>query len=263
MRRFRPDWEDVSRLASSFRWLDGRRAPGSPRCGLFGFSFSAGPVLLAAARPEMGERVGYAIAVGAYFELREVLRHLTTGGRGEEPAFPGGPPIRAGKWLFLRHNAELLGLEGHEAEAEAIVRAKLREEGADVSAQVSRLPERLGPVLALMENRDPARFDALYRVQPPDLLRRVEEWSLKGVAGRGRFPLFLLHGREDPFIPASESFRLAEEARTVPGRTVRLRVADVLGHVDPTRRTLSFAAVAEGARLLGFLSEALSAMEGG
>ncbi|MEK6710728.1 MAG: hypothetical protein AABZ64_09125, partial [Nitrospinota bacterium] len=80
MRRFRPDPEDTARLASSFLWLDGRRAPGSPPCGLIGFSFSVGPVLLAAARPEIGGRVGYAITVGAYFELREVLRHLTTGG---------------------------------------------------------------------------------------------------------------------------------------------------------------------------------------
>ena len=263
MRRFRPDEEDVARLASSFAWLDGRRAPASPRCGLMGFSFSAGPVLLAAAKPEVRERVGYAAAVGAYFGLRGVLRHLTTGGGGGAPAFPGGPPVRAGKWLFLRYNAGLLGLEGYEAEVEAIVRLKLADEGSDISALVSRLPARAGPVLALMENRDPARFDGLFRAQPPELLRRVEAWSLKGAAGRGRFPLFLLHGRGDPFIPPSESLRLAEEARRVPGRKVRLLILYALGHVDPAGTPLSPGVFLEGARLLGFLSEAISAMEGG
>lgn len=263
MRGFRPDEADVARLAAAFAWLDGQRAPAPPRCGLIGFSFSAGPVLLAAAKPGVRERVGYAAAAGAYFGLRGVLRHLTTGGRGEEPAFPGGPPVRAGKWLFLRYNAGLLGLQGYEAEVESIVRAKLREEGTDVSAIAARLPERARRVLALMENRDPARFDGLFRAQPPDLIRRVEAWSLEGAAGRGRFPLFLLHGRRDPFIPPSESLRLAEEARRAPGRPVRLLILDALGHVDPAQARFSLRAVTEGVRLFGFLSEVLSAMEGG
>lgn len=262
MRRFRPDPEDVSRLLSSFLWLDERRSASSPRCGLVGFSFSAGPVLLAAARPEMAERVGHVAAVGAYHDLREVLRHLTTGGGGEEPAFPGGPPVRTGKWLFLRYNAGLLGLEGHEGEVEAIVRRKLADEGADIASIVTQLPEGARPVLALMENREPARFDGLYRAQPPELRRRLEAWSLEGAAGRGRFPLFLLHGRSDPFIPASESIRLAREARKTPGRTVRLLLVDVFSHVDPARAVFSLGAMTEGVRLLGFLSEVLSAMEG-
>ncbi|MBI1724125.1 MAG: hypothetical protein HYR52_00645, partial [Candidatus Tectomicrobia bacterium] len=76
MRGFRPDEADVARLAAAFAWLDGRRAPAPPRCGLIGFSFSAGPVLLAAAKPGVRERVGYAAAAGAYFGLRGVLRHL-------------------------------------------------------------------------------------------------------------------------------------------------------------------------------------------
>ncbi|MBI3128018.1 MAG: hypothetical protein HYZ11_10480 [Candidatus Tectomicrobia bacterium] len=261
MRRFRPDVRDVARLASTFAWLDGRRPPSVPRCGLFGLSFSAGPAFLAAARPEVAGRVGYMIAVGAYYDLREVLLHLTTSGRGHEPAFPGGPPLWTGKWLFLRYNADLLGLDGHEAEVEAIVRRKLADEKADIASLVSRLPEEGRGVLALMENTDAALFDAIYRSQPPAMRQRLEAWSLEGVVRRGGYPLFLIHGRGDPLVPFSAGVHLAREAREVPGRKVRLLIVEALGHVDASKTPFSVRKLGETAQLLGFLSEALSAME--
>jgi len=262
MRRFRPDPEDVDRIAAGFAWLEGQYAASGLRCGLLAFSFAAGPALMAAARPGAASRAACLIAVGAYHDLRAVLRHLTTGGREDEPAFPGGPPVRVGKWLFLRYNAELLGLEGHREEAEAIVRLKLADERAEIAPLVERLPERLRPLLALIENKDPSRFDALYAAQPPELRARLEGWSMEEVVGRTRLPIFLLHGRGDPFVPPSESLRLAERARERPGAGVRLLVLDVLGHVDPGEKALSLGGALEAVRLLGFVSEALTAMEG-
>ncbi len=86
-------------------------------------------------------------------------------------------------------------------------------------------------------------------------------------------PIFLLHGRSDPFVPAEESERLAALARRRPrgGGSVHLLIAGSLAHVDPGpdpdpdggggggawRRLI------EAARLAGFVSRILTAMEGG
>ncbi len=267
MRRFRPDRRDTDRIAESFIWLHNRFGRPGRLCGMFAFSFAAGPAMKAAARRQVAPRAGYFIGVGAYLDLSEVLRHLTTGGRGNAPAFPGGPPVRMGKWLFLRHNMALLGLMGYEGEVENIVRRKLANENADISALAARLPERIRKLLSLIGNRDPGRFDALLRAQPEELRIRLNGWSVRRDVSRTAMPIFLLHGRTDPFVPFSESVRLADLARRRKegsGR-VRLIVTDSLSHVDPERGKSApgFREFLEAVRLVGFVSDVLTAMEGG
>jgi len=267
MRRFRPDRLDTNRIAESFIWLHNRFGRPGRRCGIFAFSFASGPAMKAAIRRHLTARVGYFIGVGAYLDLSEVLRYLTTGGRGNAPAFPGGPPVRMGKWLFLRHNMALLGLIGYEVEVETIVRRKLANENADISALAARLPERVRELLALIGNRDPGKFDALFRAQSVDLRIRMNDWSLRPDISKTAMPIFLLHGRTDPFVPFSESVRLADLARQRKEGSdlVRLIITDSLSHVDPERGKsgLGFRELIEVIRLVGFVSDVLTTMEGG
>jgi pimeloyl-ACP methyl ester carboxylesterase len=92
----------------------------------------------------------------------------------------------------------------------------------------------------------------------------LEEWSLRAAVPKTRMPVFLLHGRSDPFVPPSESVRLAAEARRRgPGAGgVHLMVAESMSHVDPGGGT-GWSRYLEGIRLLGFVSRVLTAMEGG
>lgn len=267
MRRFRPDRRDTDRIAESFIWLNNRFARPGRRCGMFAFSFAAGPAMKAAARRHVSRRVGYFIGVGAYLDLTAVLRYLTTSGRDNAPAFPGGPPVRVGKWLFLRYNMALLGLMGYEDEVETIVRRKIADESADVSALAARLPERVQRLLSLIGNRDPGRFDELLRDQPGELLVRLNDWSVRADVSRSAMPIFLLHGRSDPFVPVSESQRLADLARRrkADAGRVRLMITDSFAHVDPERGQggPGLGGVIEALRLVGFVSDVLTAMEGG
>lgn len=267
MRRFRPDLEDIDRIVKSFLWMDKQFSLSNRRCGMFSFSFAAGPAMKAAVREQIASRVGFFIAVGAYLDLREVLRYLTTSGRGNVPAFPGGPPIRVGKWLFLRYNMTLLGLDGHEEEIKSIVKRKLENEEADILALKGQLPDQARKLLALMENHDLARFSALFEVQPEDLKARLREWSTREDISRTTMPIFFLHGRSDPFVPFTESVqlsKLAHQRKKDSGR-VRLLITDGLSHVDPERRNTSpgFQEVYEAIRLVMFVSDVLTAMEGG
>lgn len=266
MRRFRPDRRDADRIAKSFTWMHNQFGRSGRRCGIFSFSFAAGPAMKAAVRSHVGPRVGYFIAVGAYLDLTAVLRHLTTGGKGNAPAFPGGPPVRVGKWLFLRYNMGLLGLINYEGEVEAIVRRKLADENADVSAFTARLPVRVRKLLSLIGNRDPAKFDELLRAQPEELRVRLDGWSVRADISKTAMPIFLLHGRSDPFVPFSESVRLAERARRRKGGSgrVRLLITDGFAHVDPEigKAGPGFRSLLNAFRFVGFLSDVLTAMEG-
>ncbi|MCE2454093.1 MAG: hypothetical protein J4F48_15065, partial [Nitrospinae bacterium] len=133
MRRFRPEEADVARIERAFSWMTRDGADSFERCSILAFSFAAGPALRAAARPAVGGKMAAFIGVGAYYDLKNVLRHLTTSGGQNRPAFPGGLPIRHGKWLFLRYNLELLGLEAHRDRVAAVVSRKRKDEAADVS----------------------------------------------------------------------------------------------------------------------------------
>ncbi len=270
MRRFRPSPGDVDKISENFSWMAGKFSRPGLLCGLFAFSFAAGPALKAAARPRLKDRTGYFIGLGAYFDLKAVLKHLTTGGRGEGPAFPGGPPVRVGKWLFLRYNLGNLGFEPHSAAIESIVRLKLADERADISRYKDSLPGALRDILALIENGDPGRFDEIFGAQSAGMRNLIVDWSMEPVIAKTRMPVFLLHGRSDPFVPFRESERLAAAARRrgAGAGPARLFIARALGHVDPGGRTDpgiggDWSRFSEALRLAGFVSRMITVMEGG
>jgi len=64
-------------------------------------------------------------------------------------------------------------------------------------------------------------------IDNPALPAVMRELSPEQVVGGVRAPLVLIHGRDDPVVPFTESLRLAAAA---PGRTT-LVVLDALGHV--------------------------------
>lgn len=260
MRRLRPEEGDVLRIGRIIRWMTGGGAGAFRKCGLLAFSFAAGPALRAAAGA--GERVSAFVGVGAYYDLKNVIRHLTTSGGQNRPAFPGGPPVRHGKWLFLRYNAKLLGLEAFQRRIGEIAERKRADEAADASDLLADLPERARALVALMENEAPHRFEALYARQDAGGRERLRRWGMREVVPKVRAPMFFLHGRGDPFVPASESVLLANRAREAGREEVSLLVLDGFRHVGMGESVLSPGGILDGLRFLGFVSAALSAMEG-
>lgn len=262
MKMFRPEEADVARIEETLRWM-ARGGPASfARCGLLAFSFGAGPALRAAARPSVRNKVAAFVGVGAFYDLKNVLKHLTTGGGGEQPAFPGAAPIRHGKWLFLLYNARLLGLEAHQEEIGRLVARKRKDEGADAADLRERLPGGARALIDLLENKDPKRFEALYARQGAAQRRRLEGWGMRDVVPKVRGRKFFLHGRDDPFVPASESLLLASRARETSEEAVFSLILEGFRHVGMAGGALSFRKMREGARFLGFISAVLGAMEG-
>ncbi len=65
--------------------------------------------------------------------------------------------------------------------------------------------------------------------------RLLADLSPETRIARLRAPLFLIHGRDDPAVPFTESLRLERAART-SGQRVDTAIIGSVGHVEPEHR---------------------------
>jgi fermentation-respiration switch protein FrsA (DUF1100 family) len=85
-------------------------------------------------------------------------------------------------------------------------------------------------VMALLDNADPERVPALVTGLPAPIRADLAALDLqRRDLSQLPFDLILIHGRDDPIIPATESEALAAAA---PDDRVSLFVIDQLAHVD-------------------------------
>lgn len=226
--RLRPDDALVVRDA-----LDRLAAHPAVRRGpltVLAVSVGLGPVALALGEPAGGDRVGLVVALGGYADARELVRYFTTGAYafGGTSGRVAVDPALAG--AFLARNLDLVVPDARDrAAVDEALRGHAAGAGDGPSAQA---------VLALLQNRDPARVDALLDALPDATRELLATLSPARHLGRTHARLLLVHGRGDPSIPFTESLRLAAAA---PGRS-RVVIVDLVGHVEgqpPTRRQLA------------------------
>ena len=190
--RFRPRPEDAETVVRAIQALSR-----SGRVKIMGISVGAGPALLAAADPRVAGEVSAVLSLGGYASTGELLRYFLTGTYryGTVAGQVRLDPLAVRG--FVQANADLL----------------------DDSA------------LRLLKNRDPAQVESLVRDLSPALRKLLDGLSPERVIGQIRGRLFLVHGKNDPAVPFTESLRLADAARgRVPTRLVLL---GAVGHVEP------------------------------
>ncbi len=226
-------------------------------CGLFSFSYGAGPALIAAADPRIRDRIGFVIAFGGYADLTEVIRFVTTGRASSDRVKVSAYPWA--KWIFLASNATYVSDEADRERLVEIARRKLSDEGADVQSLVGTLgPEGRG-VWALVTNRDPGRTEALIAASSPAIRETIAQLSPISRLPQIRARLLLAHGLRDRSIPFTESERLAARA----GDRARLTITRVFEHVDPAQPSRSgpsalWTRLCEGLRMIGFAEAILA-----
>jgi fermentation-respiration switch protein FrsA (DUF1100 family) len=139
--------------------------------------------------------------LGGYGSVRELLRYTLTGAYAFGSAQGRHVPDEEGIAAFVPANAELVDGAGR----------------------------------SLVANRDPAAVDALLGALAPDTQRLLDELSPAGRLARLRAPLFLVHGRDDPAVPYSESLRLGAAAEAA-GHPARVVIVGAVSHVEPGER---------------------------
>jgi pimeloyl-ACP methyl ester carboxylesterase len=191
---------------------------------VFGVSVGAGPALLAAADPRVADRVSVVLSLGGYASTVELLRYFLTGHYRFGSVAGRVAPNPEGARLFLRANLDLVENPGDRKRLAAWLDTPGAAAPAGLSAEAAA-------VAALVENRDPARVEPLINALPPALRHLLDALAPERVVPRLKGRLILVHGRNDPAVPFTESLRLAEAARRagVPSRLVVIRVVE---HVE-------------------------------
>jgi fermentation-respiration switch protein FrsA (DUF1100 family) len=182
-------------------------------------SVGLAPVALALEDPRLAEQVRLVVALGGYAEARELVRYFTTGAYafGAIAGRSVVDPALAGP--FLARNLDLV--PDARDRADVVEALQGRAAGPDTGPGARA-------VLALLQNREPARVDVLLDALPSETRELLATLSPARHLGRGRARLLLVHGKEDPAIPFTESLRLAAAA---PGRS-RLVLVGLIGHVE-------------------------------
>ncbi len=223
---------DVEELVASVQYLASRRAAvRSGQVGLVGFSFGAGPTIIAAADPRVRDDVRFVVSFGGYYDLEDVITFVTTGWYGFEGVHGQMTPNEYTRWIFLRYNLALIPDPKDREVLREIAEAKAKDPAADEARLAGVLHAQGRAVYDLLTNRDPERVPALIAALEPGIRREIAFLSPARVLPALRAKLFLLHSDPDDYIPATESMRLAAALRS-RGK-VRLVLLRSFAHVRP------------------------------
>jgi acetyl esterase/lipase len=223
---------DIGEMADAALYLRSLRDRILPdRIGMIGFSYGAGPMLVAAADPLIEKQLKFVASFGGYYDLIRVIKFVTTGYYQYREERGYSQPSDYTRWIFLRYNLDLL-----QNPADRAMLARVSEERGWGSSQQS--PDRLAgltsegqSVYRLLVNRDPEKVEGLVRQLAPSIRRMIDQLSPSRQLHRLSPYTIIVHSDPDPFIPHTESLALAE-ALGREGK-VRLEILRLFRHVQP------------------------------
>jgi len=233
LRQLRVRVSDVREVADGFRYLASRTdlAP-SGRAGIAGFSYGAGPVMLAALEKDIRDRVDFILALGGFHDAQHTITYFTTGYFRDETT---------GKWRHLEQNLYGVWVFARsyvELATRAEDRKRLTRYFEELAAERQFSKMRMLPGLApdaqalqtLLMNRDPERVPALVAQLSPSMRREMEGLNpatrdLRQLEAQ----MILIHGRGDNIIPFTESIALV---KALAPEQVELFLIDGLAHVE-------------------------------
>ena len=228
--RIRP--ADALEIADAFAWVS-RRPQLAPdgRAGMFAFSYSVGPAVLAALQDDIREQVRFVVGLGGYYDLPRAMLFFTTGWFEHEGAWQHITPDDTGRMVLAYSSLDYLAPAPDRAVFDRMVAQRLRDPRADLAPLAAALSAGAQAVYALAVNNDPARFDDLFARLPPAMREDIARLDLaRHDLAPLRARLILVHGLNDNLIPWPQSRALAAAA---PARQARVfLIRSVLGHVD-------------------------------
>jgi len=231
LRSLRAREADVDDMVDSFRYLVSL-APGvrPDHVGFVGFSYGAGPTIVAAADPAIAAQVRFVISFGGYYDLVDVIRFVTTGHFAWQGYRGHIPPSPHARGRFLLANLDLLQDEKDREILAAVARGLAEGNWQGGAVPTAELTQWGAALHALLMNTDPDRVESLIKRLHPRIQERIALLSPSCVIRRLRAHLVIIHGLQDDFIPYTESLRLATAA---PIRDrVHLALTRFLTHVD-------------------------------
>lgn len=230
MRQYRLGLGDQADLEAVVVALAGDGGVDASRVGVMAFSFGSAPTLIGLAQPILRDRVAFAVIFGGYFDLRRTFKYVLTGAY-EGFGYAGRvPPPETGddRWKFLHGNLSMIPPSPTSSVIAAIAARRIADPRAPVDLSACSAEERAA--FALIENRDPDRYDALYDATGPLVDRWIRRLSPVFTADAIRTPLILVHSFTDQKTPFIESIAMSRGVPQAP--PPRLTLLNAFAHVD-------------------------------
>ena len=230
MRRYQLGLDDTDDLQTALCTLTRRPDVAGGRVGILAFSFGVAPVLVGLTRESIRARTSFALVFGGCFDLKHAMKYALTGAY-DQAGLSGHLPLQADeddRWKFLKGNLHLIPDSPTRDQFLGMLDARI----ADASTPVdpARYSEAERVLFELMDNRDAARFDALYRAASPYLDAWIGALSPCTVAARITTPMVIVHSDSDHRTHHSESVALS---RAMPGAPPPLlAIVNLFSHVD-------------------------------
>jgi dienelactone hydrolase len=231
MRDFRLDPADVEDIASAYEALLARPDIDQARSGLLGTCVGGAFALMAAANARIRDQVAFVFAYAPYSSMRSLARDIASASRSRDGVREPWAVDPLTRKVYV-HSVTAL-LEAEEA-------WRLRETHGDRDGQpdAASLSEAGRVVLPLLTALEPDEADDALQRLPAALQERLDAMSPMTHLYQARAPLLvLLHDRDDPVIPVSES-RSLRDALT-GRRGLRYTEFTVFKHLDPTKGNAS------------------------
>lgn len=249
---FRLTGREVEEISAALGAL-GRR---SDAVGVIGFSFGAGPALLAAAEVPALRLVG---SFGGYADLRPVIAFITTGVHTWSGRRYVQRQEEYNRWKLLMVLAGFAETAADRSRLGAIAARKLANPFDDTEAFERELGPEGRAVLALVLNRREDAVAGLLARLPEGARAAMDRLSPLPAVPRLRGRLLIAHGSGDESIPFTESLRLAAAA----GGRARLVILRTFHHTGPRPFWRSLGDRGRDAwNLLGLADDLLSHQEG-
>lgn len=233
--------DDVERLVEIFKWLAVHPSIDPDRVGFSGFCIGSSLALIAAADPQIAQKVALVNVFGGYYDLKQLLRAIATqsvrhGGDevAWEPAQPSVELFARNVLLYVDDPLDRQLISDHFAS------------GAPLIPPPPNLSPRGSLAYQILTTSDPEHIDRLLAQLPTDISDRLDALSPSHVINRVKAPIFVMHDVSDPYVPVQESLSLADAVD--PDRLYYSQFA-FFNHVRPDRFRPAWQGVWDGLRL--------------
>lgn len=221
--------EEVERLLHAVAYLRARPEVDPVRVGFIGFSVGGSLALLAAEDPRGREQIAFVNAFGAYFDARDLLRAVASHTITVDGQAVPWEPSELTVWVFTK---QVIAALPDERDRELLRRVFLDRDPTARAALAELGPDgRL--VAELFQQPTPERVDAIIEALPASVRARLDGISPSRGLAHLRADLYLMHDRDDRYIPFVASRKLAASAP--PGTLRAYSEFDLFAHVMPDR----------------------------
>lgn len=201
----RVSYQDVDNLIGAFRYLRGEPFVDPKKVGFAGFCVGSSLSLIAAGDLRIAADVRFVNFFGGYFSAADLLMAMTTRRislDGQTEAWE--PNQDALQWFSQQMVLNASGRDGQEA------------------------------VNRVLANRDPERAPALYEALPEEMKAHFQRLSPSNALAWLEAKLFVMHDRNDTYVPYVESERLVAALEDYPKK--HYTRFDLFQHMHPQRQ---------------------------